>query len=411
MGVNSETHHSLHQLIVTLICGLLSSCEDYKSELSHESLKLAPDQVNILNLSYDPFTISSDTEEQANIFSGILLDKGNSYALPGQISHDTLVELFLAIKKGYSLENRVVSPLIKRQYHNFQHAMDVFITTHLLLQGGGGIFLSDNEKTALLIAALGHDALHTGVFNSFLIRSSHKYAFEDGNDSIQEKRSFKFLLRTLDSLQILSSGETTNESDHQTLENCRKLIAESILWTDMARHKEQMKAVQEIAPFVLKKLQKARNNSKDAGNSLGASAEDIKNNLDLSSQLPIKIRHLLAGFILHSADVSNLGKPWEISEKWAFLVCSEFFTQGDLERELNMKVSMNCDRANTSIPQSQLNFGKYVIEDIYSLLAKIIYDGGSEILKNFNSNQKKWAELLSMEKTKGVPYQFVESQM
>ena len=72
---------------------------------------------------------------------------------------------------------------------------------------------------------------------------------------------------------------------------------------------------------------------------------------------------------------------------------------------------MNCDRGNTSIPQTQLNFGKYVIEDIYSLLAKIIYDEGSEILKNFNSNQKKWAELLSMEKTKGVPYQFVESQM
>ena len=144
--------------------------------------------------------------------------------------------------------------MIKRQYHDFPHALDVFVTTHLLLQGGGAVFLKDTEKTALLIAALGHDALHTGVFNSFLIRSKHKYAFEDGNESIQEKRSLKFLLQILDSLEIFLPDEATKNDDRKTTFDYRKLISESILWTDMARHKEQIKAVNEILPLVLDKL-------------------------------------------------------------------------------------------------------------------------------------------------------------
>ena len=405
MGSKSYVFRLDAQLFILLICSFFPSCNNSEPQKVLQVLKPYENVPSNYDLSYNPFSCS-DEIVQANMFTEILLDEKNTYQLPGKLGSEQLQELFLQIKKGYTLEQGTVSPLIKRQYHDFPHALDVFVTTHILLQGGGAVFLKDTEKTALLIAALGHDALHTGVFNSFLIRSKHKYAFEDGNESIQEKRSLKFLLQILDSLEIFLPDEATKNDDRKTTFDYRKLISESILWTDMARHKEQLKAVNEILPLVLDKLREARVNSNKSESSSGASFVDIQNDIDLSGELSTEVRHLLAGFILHCADVSNLGKPWDISEKWASLVCSEFFTQGDLEKKLNMKVSMNCDRTSTSIPQSQLNFGKYVIEELYSLLSKIVNDGGNELLMNFNSNQKKWAEILSREKTQGIPYEF-----
>ena len=82
------------------------------------------------------------------MFTEILLDEKNTYQLPGKLGSEQLQELFLQIKKGYTLEQGTVSPLIKRQYHDFPHALDVFVTTHILLQGGGAVFLKDTEKTA-----------------------------------------------------------------------------------------------------------------------------------------------------------------------------------------------------------------------------------------------------------------------
>jgi hypothetical protein len=81
-----------------------------------------------------------------------------------------------------------------------------------------------------------HDALHSGVFNSFLIRSNHPYALEDGNKSIQEKRSLNFLLNALDANSIFVSEKGASDQEKDTNMNCRKLIQEAILWTDMARH-------------------------------------------------------------------------------------------------------------------------------------------------------------------------------
>lgn len=71
-----------------------------------------------------------------------------------------------------------------------------------------------------------------------------------------------------------------------------------------------------------------------------------------------------------------------------------------------MDVSMNCDRESTSIPKSQINFGKYVIEELYQLLAKIISDGGGQIIENYKNNQARWAELFAEEEKSGKRYEY-----
>ena len=40
--------------------------------------------------------------------------------------------------------------------------------------------------------------------------------------------------------------------------------------------------------------------------------------------------------LLHAADVSNPFKPWILSEKWTERVLSEFWSQGDKERDLGL---------------------------------------------------------------------------
>jgi hypothetical protein len=361
------------------------------------------------DFSYDPFLHFSQPAIQSQVFSNLLLDNKYTYKLPSTIKPEQLESLFFEIKRGYGLEKGTINPSIKRQYHSFPHAMDVLITTHLLLDSGGGVFLTDEEEAALLIAALGHDALHSGVFNSFLIRSRHPYSLEDGNQSIQERRSLKFLLNALDMNKILVVDKGNSDLVKEQARNCSKLISEAILWTDMARHKEQVHAVKQALPTLISTLNKARNNLSSSNNQLGTSHDDIINGIDISAELPSEVRHLLGGFILHCADVSNLGKPWVLSEKWASLVCSEFFTQGDLEKKLDMDISMNCDRESTSIPKSQINFGKYVIEELYQLLAKIISDGGNEIVENYRANQDKWAGLLAKEEKSGKRYEYSNS--
>ena len=393
-------------LLIVSVLLFLISCVGFNDKGTGSDLNNTSEIVESLNFSYDPFSNTYDADFHSKVFSNLLLNENSTHFVATKSDTSQLESLFVEIKRGYSLEKGTVDSLIERQYHNFPHAMDVLVTTHLLLESGGRVFLTDEEEAALLIAALGHDALHSGVFNSFLIRSNHPYALEDGNKSIQEKRSLKFLLNALDANSIFVSEKGASDQEKDTNMNSRKLIQEAILWTDMARHKEQVDSVKEVLPILISKLNKARKKQDLSNSQLGSSHSDIENGIDLSSELPSEVRHLVAGFILHCADVSNLGKPWVLSEKWAFLVCSEFFTQGDLEKQLKMDVSMNCDRESTSIPKSQINFGKYVIEELYQLLAKIISDGGGQIIENYKNNQARWAELFAEEEKSGKRYEY-----
>ena len=87
----------------------------------------------------------------------------------------------------YKQATKIDYSFIRREYHTFTHAMDVFITTHCILQSGGKIYFTQDEQVALLFAALGHDALHTGVNNSFLMETKHPYSKESKKVSVQEK--------------------------------------------------------------------------------------------------------------------------------------------------------------------------------------------------------------------------------
>ena len=88
--------------------------------------------------------------------------------------------------------------------------------------------------------------------------------------------------------------------------------------------------------------------------------------LPSSSFLPLSVSQLseeeqrskVLCLLLHMADISHPGKPWQLHQQWTSRLIEEFFQQGDKEREKGLECSPLCDRNNTLIPESQLGEGE-----------------------------------------------------
>jgi hypothetical protein len=356
-----------------------------------------------IDLSSDAFVLSDSEKSQLTVFDSLFLNE-DGYKLPGNPDKESLRAFFEDLRKGYFQKDVLIDyNFIRKEYHTFTHAMDVMITTHALLNSGGAVYLNQGERASLVLAALGHDALHTGVNNSFLVQTNHPYFQELGENSLQEKRSANYVLMLLDKHGILTTTDGMDETEKNKITEARNLIEQSILWTDIKRHKEQMKAVSLAKEGILITLKEQR---KDTSNLriVGVRKQDLSEGINISSLLDAETRILMGSFILHCADISNPGKDWVKCERWAVLVMNEFFSQGDLQKKLGLKPSMNCDRNTVSVPGCQVGFGKYVIHDLYVLLKETVHDGGGYLLENFISNQQKWKSLHAIVEETGAPY-------
>jgi hypothetical protein len=357
--------------LVILMAGILwgmvlSSCTEQNVSNSQTPFSGFED----FDLSTNAFEVCQSKESEKEAFLSFFSE--GIYHIPGDPGEEALDKFFEAVRAGYFEETVGLNySSIKREYHTFTHAMDVMITTHALLKDGAEIFLKPDEQSALLLAALGHDVLHTGVNNSFLANSKHPLIEEFGEQGVQEKRSVQFMEKVLEKYGIFEISDTNQSS------RSLRMLRQSILWTDFSRHTDLMNQVSEIIPKL--ELPKTPEQKR------GLRAESILNQEE---------RILLASFLLHCADISNPGKEWPVAEKWANLVMNEFFAQGDLEKSLGMEPSMNCDRLKVKIPECQIGFGKYVVHDLYTQLEKIAPKAGESLLSNLAINQAKWKSLL-----------------
>ncbi|GBP00257.1 High affinity cAMP-specific 3',5'-cyclic phosphodiesterase 7A [Eumeta japonica] len=119
------------------------------------------------------------------------------------------------------------------------------------------------------------------------------------------------------------------------------------------------------------------------------------NTLDLTKG---EHRLLVLQIALKCADISNPCRPWEISRKWSFKVCDEFFRQGDYERKLNLPVTALCDRHTISIPKIQTGFFKFVVAPLIAEWHRFLHnDLSSQMSQNLLYNQCKWEMLLAQE--------------
>jgi hypothetical protein len=387
---------------LSLLAACLIGCQ---AELqTDQSISIVAPTFESLGFESDSFELSSTLKSQLGVFETLFNGK-DGYRIPGDPEPDRLRAFFSDLRESYFQKAEGIDhTIVGKQYHTFTHAMDVMITTHALLRSGGGVYFSDSEQAVLILAALGHDSMHTGVSNSFLVRTNHPYLLDEGPESLQEKRSVKHLLGLLDKHDILVIKKGMGKEIQDEITNSRTLIEQSILWTDITRHKEQMQRVTAIVPKLVDLLKKARNEEQVKVDSNGSIPEDLNLPAKIYASLESDTRVLLGSFLLHVADISNPGRDWDTCERWAGLVMNEFFSQGDLEKKLGLTVSMNCDREKVLVPFAQIGFGKFVIRDLYALLSQFLDSGGNYLLSNFEKNQKKWQEIEEEVKASGKPY-------
>ena len=101
--------------------------------------------------------------------------------------------------------------------------------------------------------------------------------------------------------------------------------------------------------------------------------------------------------LIHSADISNPTKPFDIYFQWAELVIKEFYDQGDKEKKLNMACS--CDRNKVTIYQSQLGFINYIELSYFSLFVQV-FENLKFYMDNLNNNKQILLTMQEKEKDK-----------
>ncbi|KAL6443326.1 hypothetical protein ACFW04_002898 [Cataglyphis niger] len=266
----------------------------------------------------------------------------------------TVWKLFAFIEEGYHSTN---------PYHNSVHATDVTQAMHCFLQEEKiKPHLTSLEIMASLIAAVTHDLDHPGVNQPFLVATSNHLAALYQNTSVLENHHWRSAIGCL-----LDSGVSA-ELPADVRSELQRHISSLILATDITRQQE----------FLTRFRDYLNNNSLDMKR-----AED---------------RHFILQIALKCADISNPCRPWDISRKWSYKVCEEFFRQGDYERRLNLPVTPLCDRHTTSIPKIQAGFFKHVVTPLYVEWHRFLGDGLSvSLMEYLKTNQKKWEALINQE--------------
>jgi cAMP-specific phosphodiesterase 4 len=292
-------------------------------------------------------------------------------------------------------------------YHNFYHCADVTHTTFLLVDRlRAPACLTPIECYAVMIAALAHDMDHPGVSNAFLINARDSLALAYNDASVLENRHVACLYKLISDKPEI---DVFKNLDAPTWKEVRRMVIAAILHTDMTQHFPMVSKLEVFLELKAADIQSAHTTQRNilrghtssgpsfsgTGGGLSASASAYSGG---SSQLSSVFstqeeRTLLLCCILHCADISNPARPAEVAAKWSTRVLTEFFAQGDKEREAGSTISPMCDRHTTSRATSQINFVEFVVAPLFSLIVRIFPDAG-ELLENAHATRAYWQAAL-----------------
>jgi hypothetical protein len=150
-------------------------------------------------------------------------------------------------------------------------------------------------------------------------------------------------------------------------ERHRELLRSQVLLTDMTLHGGIVARLQERL---------------DAGKTF-----DLCNAEDRSFILQV---------FLHTADLSNPCKEWCIHVQWTHAILAEFFSQGDLERSLNLGVTPMLDRQLSCGRSQQKGFFVGFVRPLFVALQHSVPEMSKRLqacIVELDRNVAKWTEL------------------
>ncbi|KAI8093765.1 uncharacterized protein BX664DRAFT_358162 [Halteromyces radiatus] len=114
-------------------------------------------------------------------------------------------------------------------------------------------------------------------------------------------------------------------------------------------------------------------------------------------------RLILSQAILHAADISNPLRPWPICYHWSQRVCTEFFHQGDMERENHLPLSPNMDRRKTNQLAVGLQFSDFVVSPYFEIFAAL-FPKADDLVVLLKKNRLRWLETIQDENRKRMEW-------
>jgi hypothetical protein len=221
----------------------------------------------------------------------------------------------------------------------------------------------------LFLSCICHDFKHPGVNNNFLKETKHKIAIKYNDISILENmhiaETFKIINNPNNEYNIFQ------DLNKETYKQFRKEMISCVLATDMTFHNDYLKFL---------KNWKKNESSNDT--------EEKKEKNEYQSYMNV---------LIHSSDISNPTKPFDIYFQWAELVVKEFYEQGDKEKKINLPCS--CDRNKVTIYQSQLGFINF-IEIPYFTNFVNVFENLKFYMDNLNNNKQKLQSMQEKQKEK-----------
>ncbi|GMH57733.1 hypothetical protein TrST_g2349 [Triparma strigata] len=285
-------------------------------------------------------------DEIQNEESGVKLVKSSDWDLdvlamtPNEMENTFEVSLEqFNLLENHKIESKTVQTFIGRvretylenPYHNFHHAFHVFHSVHCILRSKSIGFLNSCQVLSVLIAAICHDIDHPGNNNAYEKETHSELAIRYSDDSILERHHCAVAFKVLNEEESNLLGNLSREEFSQ----CRKIIIQSILATDMSRHA-------------------------DLSRSLALLPDDVFETMDKDSS-----SHLFNTFfsaILHTGDLSGQALPLRQALKWGERVINEFTTQANNEAARGIPVAPFM--ANLDNPHRAANVQKGYIDFI-----------------------------------------------
>ena len=250
------------------------------------------------------------------------------------------------ISEGYNRNN---------SYHTDLHAADITHTSFIYFKEGSinEIMKLDNSSIcAIFLSCICHDYKHPGFNNNYLVETKNPIAINYNDNSVLENMHISETFKLITSDKNCNIFENFDKTNYKKI---RKQMISCVLNTDMSFHKN-------FLDFMNKCIKE---------NNLNENKSDNQSYMDL---------------IIHTADISNPTKTFDIYYKWAQLVVEEFYQQGDKEKELGLNCS--CDRDKVSIYKSQLGFIDYIEKPFFDSFVKV-FPKLNYLVEELNTNREK----------------------
>mmetsp|Transcript_26361 Transcript_26361/g.49893 ORF Transcript_26361/g.49893 Transcript_26361/m.49893 type:complete len:790 (+) Transcript_26361:235-2604(+) len=276
-----------------------------------------------------------------------------------KVDAEHLQNLILAIHDTY---NNV-------PFHNFYHAFSVCHVSYLLMRHCDmAQCLSSVDIFSCLIAALAHDCDHPGVSNGYLIETEDVLATAHNDDAVLERHHAS----TAAKLMTYPENDVFVEFSKQQKKQCRKVILDAILGTDMSRHMEHVTSLHERA---------------DEGHHAFFDRNSHTDRAEL-------VKH-----IIHCADLAAQTLPEKISEEFELRVMKEFTSQAlkEIEADCEQTSFMKGLEDDKKRCELQLNFVSAIVLPLWGGLAKLFpkcderVERANEIRLNYEQLVKQYA--------------------